>query len=131
MKQSDSATSLTNLVICDTACYFCNETGDAEEGRPLVDMKKFLNCDCRLTSHTQCWLKHLSSGIDTPVVCPLCKTSIAGWKVKEASEAVHEQHIQRNACITKVRCYRFLCTIILISIIVAVVLLCLRVSGKI
>ncbi|NDH68541.1 MAG: hypothetical protein EBY22_11695 [Gammaproteobacteria bacterium] len=131
MKQSDSATSLTNLVVCDTACYFCNEVGDLEAGKPLIDMKKFLNCDCRLTAHSNCWLRYLSSGMETPVMCPLCKTSIAGWKVKEASEAVHDQHIKRNACITKTRCYRVLCSIILVGIIVAVVLLCLRVSGKI
>jgi len=91
MKQSDSTTSLTGLVICDTACYFCNETGDIENGNPLVDMKKFLNCECRLTAHTMCWLKHLEDKKEhAPVACPLCNTSIAGWKKQQASDSINE-----------------------------------------
>ena len=131
MKQSDSATSLTNLVVCDTACYFCNESGDAEEGRPVVDMKKFLNCECRLTAHTQCWLDHLSNGTESPVSCPLCKTSIAGWKKREASDTVRESSSVQKACITYKCMCRGVCYSMVSGVIVTIVVLCLKISGRI
>ena len=87
MKQSDSATSLTSLVVCDTACYFCNEPSDPEKGMPLIDTRKFLNCECRLTTHTKCWIYHLAENTTDRVVCPLCNTPIAGWKKKEMTES--------------------------------------------
>jgi len=90
MKQSDSATSLSNLIVCDTACYFCNEPSDPEKGMPLIDTNKFLNCECRLTTHTKCWVHHLAVNTGEKVVCPLCKTPIAGWKKKEMTDSVKE-----------------------------------------
>ena len=87
MKQSDSSTSLTNLVVCDTACHFCNEPDDLESENRLVDMRKFLNCECRLTAHMRCWLKHLGTNPNPSVKCPLCRIPIAGWKLRKASEA--------------------------------------------
>jgi hypothetical protein len=90
MKQSDSATSLTNLVVCDTACYFCNEPSDPEKGMPLIDTRNFLNCECRLTTHTKCWVHHLAENVSDRVACPLCNTPIAGWKKKEMTESVKE-----------------------------------------
>jgi len=137
MKQSDSATSLTNLVVCDTACYFCNEGGDVEAGVPLIDMKKFLNCDCRLTSHSKCWLKHLSNITESPVSCPLCKMSIAGWKKKEASdasyasEAIREKKGSCISCPTNQCWAKILCWSLGFIIVITLVLLSLRISGQI
>jgi len=130
MKQSDSTTSLTGLVVCDTACYFCNEPGDIEHGNPLVDMKKFLNCECRLTSHTMCWLKHLADKKEhAPISCPLCNTSIAGWKKQQASISVKEPTAPK--CTSKLQWTSFtklLCCII-VTVVFATTLIVLKITG--
>jgi hypothetical protein len=131
MKQSDSTTSLTGLVVCDTACYFCNESGDIEHGNPLVDMKKFLNCECRLTAHTMCWLKHLADKKEhAPVACPLCNTSIAGWKKQQATESVHEPTTtpKCKSCLRWNSVTKFVCGIVVV-VIFATTLIVLKVTG--
>ena len=130
MKQSDSATSLTTLVVCDTACYFCNEPADLEHGMPLIDTKKFLNCECRLTTHTKCWVHHLASETGERVVCPLCGTQIAGWKKREASEAVEEKK-QFLQCSKQTKtCWKILGCIFVI-VVITVTLITLKLQGRI
>jgi hypothetical protein len=132
MKQSDSATSLTNLVVCDTACYFCNEPADLEKGMPLIDTKKFLNCECRLTTHTKCWIYHLASETGERVVCPLCGTQIAGWKKREASEASEAIIQQREGykyCSKQTKtCWKIIGCIFVIIVIIAT-LITLKLQG--
>jgi hypothetical protein len=136
MKQSDSATSLTSLVVCDTACYFCNEPSDPEKGMPLIDTRKFLNCECRLTTHTKCWVHHLAENISDRVVCPLCNTPIAGWKKKEMTDSVKNpdttpQFTNQSTCCKKTKWCWIICYGLLIGIIITTILLCLKVSGQI
>jgi hypothetical protein len=130
MKQSDSTTSLTGLVVCDTACYFCNEGGDIENGNPLVDMKKFLNCECRLTAHTLCWLKHLADKKEhAPVTCPLCNTSIAGWKKQQASDSVKEVPSSKcKSCLRWNSVTKLVCGIIITVLFISTIIV-LKVIG--
>jgi hypothetical protein len=123
MKQSDSATSLTNLVVCDTACFFCNEPADLEKGMPLIDTKKFLNCTCRLTTHTKCWIHHLASETGEKVVCPLCKTSIAGWKKREMTDHVDQTLEHTYVCSKQTRNFwKVVGCIVLVVILVATII---------
>ena len=84
MKQSDSATSLSKLVVSDTGCFICKEgEGDEEAATKgeLRDSKEFGNsCSCRFAFHTECmedWMKvH-------PNECPLCSVRLLHYKVEE------------------------------------------------
>ena len=81
MKQSDSSTSLSKLVVSDTGCFICKE-GDEEAGRgPLRDSKEFgTSCSCRFAFHTECiedWMRlH-------PNECPVCSVRLLHHKVEE------------------------------------------------
>ena len=81
MKQSDSSTSLSKLVVSDTGCFICKE-GEEETARgPLRDSKEFgSSCACRFAFHTECvedWMRlH-------PNECPVCSVRLLHHKVEE------------------------------------------------
>jgi hypothetical protein len=85
IKQSTSTDSLTGLNgVCDTACHFCNEGEDLENARQLIDSKVYSGCKCRYATHIECWQAYIDMKTDKRYECPLCKTVIQTWKIKEA-----------------------------------------------
>ena len=89
IKQSTSTDSLTGLNgACDTACHFCNEPDDIENHRKLIDSKLYSSCQCRYATHIDCWQTYMDMSTDKKYECPLCKTVIQSWKVKEAGFAM-------------------------------------------
>jgi hypothetical protein len=78
--KSDSTTSLSELPIVDTACRFCSGAEDAETGKSLIDARIFLSCDCRLTTHLDCWKEYVADQAGR-LVCPSCEKPIPTWKV--------------------------------------------------
>lgn len=99
MKSSDSATSLSQLNVCDTGCHFCSEGADAENAAPLVDSKTFLTCGCRFATHADCWATYMEAttedGARPP--CPLCQKPVRPAVLTVAPDAQKEFRKHRNA----------------------------------
>lgn len=92
IKQSKSTDSLTGLQgTCDTACHFCNEGADIENNRKLVDSKVYSSCQCRYATHIDCWQTYMDMSVEKKYECPLCKTLIQSWKVKDAGFSLEVQ----------------------------------------
>lgn len=97
IKQSTSTESLTGLNgTCDTACHFCNEGGDVENHRRLIDSKLYSNCQCRYAVHIDCWQTHLDMKTDKKYECPLCKTAIQSWRIKDAGFSVADKEQKKG-----------------------------------
>ena len=89
IKQSTSTDSLTGLNgACDTACHFCNEPEDIEKNKKLIDSKLYSSCQCRYATHIDCWQTYMDMSVEKKYECPLCKTAIQSWKMKEAGFAM-------------------------------------------
>jgi hypothetical protein len=92
IKQSTSTDSLTGLNgACDTACHFCNEGEDIENHRKLIDSKLYSSCHCRYATHVDCWQDYMDKKTDKKYECPLCKTVIPSWKLKEVGFSLTTQ----------------------------------------
>ena len=84
MKQSDSSTSLSKLVVSDTACLICKQGEGDEEAATKGELRESSefgsSCTCRFSFHTECmgdWLRlH-------PNECPLCSVRLLHHKVEE------------------------------------------------
>ena len=79
MNKSDSTTSLSELPIVDSACRFCRNPEDPEGGKALMDARIFLNCECRITTHLECWKEYIVEHTGR-LACPSCEKPIPSWK---------------------------------------------------
>lgn len=71
MKASESANSLTELVVIDDKeCFICLEPTINERGEPVVNSKLLRNCGCTFYVHPVCWNEWMKGKSDWD--CPIC-----------------------------------------------------------
>ena len=92
LNKSDSTTSLSELAIVDTACIFCKNPEDIEAGKRLIDGRIFLNCECRITTHLDCWKEYTIEQSE----CPSCQKPIPSWKQPLENGEELREHKKRS-----------------------------------
>jgi hypothetical protein len=74
----------------EKVCYFCHKEVDLEEVIPLIDANQFLECECHITTHLDCWVTHIRQVQDAHIGCPKCQTPIVGWRKHISTHELNE-----------------------------------------
>ncbi len=111
MSKSDSTTSLSELPIVDTACRFCRNPEDPESGKALMDARIFLSCDCRITTHLDCWKEFIQEHTGR-LVCPSCEKPIPSWKQPKQPKDDEEKQEKRTPYVREITIALFTITAI-------------------
>jgi hypothetical protein len=74
----------------ENVCYFCHKETDIEEAMPLIDVNEFLECDCHITSHLDCWATYIRQIQDVYIGCPKCQIPIVGWRTHISTHELNE-----------------------------------------